>query len=77
MRVCASYGRHRGRYRACVRPLCCLILLPLIVAAFTVTFLGYSVWRLAYLLWQFTCRTGHLIPAGDIARTLRQVSMYA
>jgi hypothetical protein len=47
------------------------------VAAFTVTFLGYSVWRLAYLLWQFTCRTGHLIPAGDIARTLRQVSMYA
>ena len=51
-----------------LRAACWLLLLPLIVTAFTVGFVGYSLWRLAYLLWQVLCLACRAIRAGRISR---------
>ncbi|HEY3732609.1 MAG TPA: hypothetical protein VGL63_01725 [Streptosporangiaceae bacterium] len=53
-----------------VRPVCYLVLLPLIVTALTAAFLGYAAWRLTDLAWLLACLACHrlfpreLRPAG-------------
>jgi len=63
-----SYEWPRTPLAESLRAACCLLLLPLIVAAFTVGFAGYALWRLAYLLWQVLCLAYRAVRARRIAR---------
>ena len=51
-----------------LRAACWLLLMPVVVAAFTAAFLGYAAWRLACLFWQLVRLTWRAIRTRQIAR---------
>jgi hypothetical protein len=55
MRWGVLYRRSGNRAQGALFPFLCLLMIPLIAAAFTIAFLGYALWRLGYLSWQSMC----------------------
>jgi predicted membrane protein len=58
-------------------PFCCLFLLPLIVVAFTVFFLGYAAGLLAQRLWLMACLGWHTLRDRHVADTSSQATTYS
>jgi hypothetical protein len=58
-----SYRRSGTWTQGSLFPFLCLLLIPVIAAAFTVAFLGYALWRLAYLSWRLMCLAWQIVRA--------------
>lgn len=69
MRRGTSNGRSGVWTEGSLFPLLVLIVAPLIVVILTLAFLGYAVWRLAFLLWQLLCQAWQAVHARRVPGT--------
>jgi hypothetical protein len=76
MLVGESYESRSARPGESLRAASYLLLLPLIVTALTVGFLGYSVWRLAYLSWHLICHVCRAVRSRYTARAAARATTY-
>jgi hypothetical protein len=76
MRLGTSNRRSGARAGGSLLPFCCLLLLPLIVVALTVFFLGYAAWELVRLLWRLACLAWHALRARHVADASSQATTY-
>ncbi len=67
MQFVTSYRWPTARAGGSLLPFCSLFLLPLIVAALTVFFIGYAGWQAARLLWRLARLAWHIRRARHVA----------